>query len=258
MFAKSYPPLLAGTLLAAAWLSTTAAGRPQDHAGRTVAGQPFGVAEMSDLERTIRLDDIIGDAEDGLADNDVRVTASTAGPDVGSMVNLYWPSGDGPYPVLVYFREAGPGSNDVEHAGAARALATAAAAVVVSVGLATGGTDDDRPAPTQVQAQVQAQAYQAYRWALANAGGLGGDPHRVAVMGIGLAGPVAMAVATRAQAARLPPPYCLVLANTPTSIAAARTPARAPASPSPRFQDIAWSTGDARSARSTTKTYRAM
>lgn len=243
MFAKSCPSILVGTLLAAAWLSTIAAERSQDRVGRTdgeqalvdLAEQRVGVADMSCPERTHWLDGVDGDSGAGLADNDVRVTTSLAAPDAGSTVNLYWPAGEGPYLVLVYFREAGSGSGDAEQARAARVLAKSADAVVVSVGLTAGGTGDDSPA----SAQAQAQAYQAYRWALANASGLGGDPQRVAVLGVGMAGPVAVAVAVAARTLHGAPP-----------------PAQASASP--RFLDIAWPAGDARSARSTNKTYRTM
>lgn len=244
MFAKSYPPILSGTLLAAAWLSTTAAGRTHDQ-----AEQRFEVAEMADPGPASRLPG----AGAGLADNDVRIGASVAGSDAGPTVSLYWPAGEGPYPVLVYFRETGPEAGDTGHAEAARALAGCADAVVVSVSLPAGQASD--LGLSGGDSLAGSQAYQAYRWTLANADGLGGDPHRVAVTGVGMAGAVAMAVAAQAQDAQLPPPYYLVLADTPTPPEARPL---APASAKRQFQDIAWAAGDGRSARSTNKTYRAM
>lgn len=231
MFAKTSSFLGAGMLLAAAGLSTIAAGmRDRDPAPQQV-DNAFG----------------------GLPDSDVRIAASIAGPDAesASAVSLFWPAGPGQQgsspvvvPVIVYFREAGTARSDSEHAGTARALAKSADAVVVSVSLQADQTRD---------------GLAAYQWTLANAQGLGGDPRRVAVMGEGQAGAVAMAVAARARYAHLPPPYYLVLVNAPaTSVVIQPATAKLPPAADPHLQAIAWSAAIGRSARSTNKTYRAM
>lgn len=263
MFAKTASSILAGTLLTAVWLSTTASERRHDQAqqlqaiaGKTVVddgGRRYGLAEMTYRERLTRR---VDDAVDGLADNDVRVRATVAEPEPGSTVKLYWPAGQGPYSVVVYYREAGTANSDSEHAGAARALAKSADAVVVSVSLRTaaaGVTDVD------FRSGEDREAYGAYQWALANADSLGGDPRRVVVMGEGQAGPVAMAVAARAQRANVPAPYYLVLVNAPTSkVSVQATVATTQPATNPHFWDIAWSATAAGSARSTDKNYRAM
>lgn len=263
MFAKTSSSLLAGTLLAAVWLSTTAGERLHDQAQqlRDIAdkatvedgGRRYGLAEMSYQERPAqRVDDAVG----GLEDNDVRVSTATAETEPASTVKLYWPAGSAPYSVVVYYREAGSANSDSEHAGAARALAKSAGAVVVSVSLRTppaGVTDVD------FRSGDDGEAYGAYQWALANASSLGGDPRRVVVMGEGQAGPVAMAVAARAQQANVPAPYYLVLVNAPTSrVSVQPTAATVQPSADPQLRDIAWPATTGRSAISTDKNYRAM
>lgn len=260
MFAKTSSSLVAGILLAAGGLSTIAAepALPDRCPDRITASQPpvdddglrHGIAEMRYRDRPPQdIDRAVG----GLPDSDVRIAASTAEP--ASAVSLFWPEGPGQQdssprvvpvivPVIVYLRKAGSARSDREHAGAARALAKSAAAVVVSVSLQADQTGD---------------GLAAYQWALANASDLGGDPQRVAVMGEGGAGPVAMAVAADAQHAHLPPPYYLVLVNAPTtSVAIQPATARLQPAAGPHLQDIAWPAVRSRSARSTNKTYRAM
>ncbi len=267
MFAKTSSSILAGTLLAAVWLSTTAGERLHDQAQqlRAIAdrtavdanGQRYGLAEMTYQERsTQKVDDAVG----GLKDNDVRISATVAEPEPGSTVKLYWPAGQGPYSVVVYYREAGSASSDTEHAGAARALAKSADAVVVSVSLRTAaGTGSAGVTDVDFRSGEDREAYGAYQWALANADSLGGDPRRVVVMGEVLAGPVAMAVAARAQQASVPAPYYLVLVNAPTSdVSVRQAAATTPAATSSHLWDIAWPSAAAKSARSTDKNYRAM
>ncbi|WP_022976434.1 alpha/beta hydrolase fold domain-containing protein [Nevskia ramosa] len=263
MFAKTSSSILAGTLLAAVWLSTTAGERLHDQAQQLQAiadttivdadGHRYGLAAMSYEERATQgVDDAVG----SLKDNDVRIEAPVAEPAPGSTVKLYWPAGPGPYSVVVYYREAGSANSDTEHAGAARALAKSADAVVVSVSLRTaaaGVTDVD------FRSGDDREAYGAYQWALANADSLGGDPRRVVVMGEGLAGPVAMAVAARAQQANVPAPYYLVLVNAPTTNVSVQPAAATTASAtSSHLWDIALPAAAAESARSTDKNYRAM
>lgn len=245
MFAATSSSILAGTLMATAWLSTTAAERAPAPAARTT--------EMTYLEPLVVLDR----GEGGLVDSDVRITPIASKPDQAlepeATVKLFWPAGQGPYPVVVYFRDAGS-RGDADPAGAARALAKSTDAVVVSVSVDTA--DGSR------QVGNSQAADQAYRWALANAGSLGGDPRRVAVMGEGLAGAVAMTVAEHAQQAHLPPPYCLVLVNGAATV----MPALSVTTPGPRFQDISGPAAAGRaslipigaSARTTHKNYTAM
>lgn len=248
MFAATSSSILAGTLMATAWLSTTAAERAPVPAARTT--------EMTYLEPLAVLDR----GERGLVDSDVRIAPIAAKPDQAlepeATVKLFWPAGQGPYPVVVYFRDAGS-RGDADPAGAARALAKSTDAVVVSVSVDT----TDAAGGSRRVGNGHA-ADQAYRWALANAGSLGGDPRRVAVMGEGPAAAVAMTVAEHAQQAHLQPPYCLVLVNGPATV----IPAISAPAPGPRFQDISWPAAAGRaapipigsSARTTHKTYTAM
>ncbi len=271
MFAKTSSSILAGTLLAAIWLSTAAGERLHDQAQQLRAigdkatadttlvdgGRRYGLAEMTYQERaTKRVDDAVG----GLADNDVRVSAASADAEPASTVKLYWPAGPGPYSVVVYYREAGTANSDTAHAGAARALAKSADAVVVSVSLRTdSGARPAGVSDVDFRRGDDGEAYGAYQWALANADSLGGDPSRVVVMGEGLAGPAAMAVAARAQQANVPAPYYLVLVNAPTAKVSVQPVATTvPSWAGPHLWDIAWPATAGRSARSTDKNYRAM
>ncbi|MBA3596933.1 MAG: alpha/beta hydrolase [Methylibium sp.] len=114
-------------------------------------------------------------------------------------VRVYWPPGDGPHPVLLYFHGGGWVLGDLEQGdAAARALNNAARAIVVA--------PQYRQGPEHRFPSAHGDAWVAYRWTLANAASFGGDPARVAVGGEGAGGNLAASVAIRARDERAPLP----------------------------------------------------
>lgn len=114
-------------------------------------------------------------------------------------VRVYWPAGDGPHPVLVYFHAGGWVLGDLDlNDASARALSNAARAIVVA--------PHYRQGPEHRFPSAHDDAFAAYRWTLANAAGFGGDAKRVAVGGEGAGGNLAAATAIRARDMRIAPP----------------------------------------------------
>jgi len=109
---------------------------------------------------------------------------------------VYTPQGVGPFPVIVYFHGGGwvIADKEVYDAGA-RGLAREAGAVVLSV--------DYRQAPEHKFPAAWDDALAAYRWALANAASLQGDPARIALAGESAGGNLAVATAIAARDAGL-------------------------------------------------------
>lgn len=125
----------------------------------------------------------------GVTERDISIQGA-AGP---LHAKVFTPAGaQGPLPVIVYFHGGGwVIADSAVYAPSTRALAREARAVVVSV--------DYRRAP---EARFPAQhddAFAAYRWALANAASLGGDPARVALAGESAGGGLAVATAIAAR-----------------------------------------------------------
>ena len=112
---------------------------------------------------------------------------------------VYWPLGDGPFPVLVYFHGGGwvIGSPMV-YDSSARALVNLARVVVVSV--------DYRKGPEHKFPAAHDDAFAAYQWVVQNAAGISGDPKRVAVGGESAGGTLAVttAMAARDKRASMP------------------------------------------------------
>lgn len=122
----------------------------------------------------------------------------------GSMpARIYTPAGAGPFPVIVYYHGGGwvIANKDV-YDGGARGLAQQANAVVVSV--------DYRLAPEAKFPAQHDDALAAYRWALANAASINGDPARVALAGESAGGNLAVATAVAARDADLQRPTAVV------------------------------------------------
>lgn len=113
---------------------------------------------------------------------------------------IYTPDGArGPLPVIVYYHGGGwVVANSQVYDASTRALAREAGAVVVSV--------DYRLAPEAKFPAQHDDALAAYRWALANAGAIGGDPRRMALAGESAGGNLAVATAIAARDAGLPAP----------------------------------------------------
>lgn len=107
-------------------------------------------------------------------------------------IRIYWPEGDGPFPVVFYIHGGGWVIADLDtYDSSARALANAARAVVVSTHY--------RQAPEHAYPAAHDDAFAAYRWTLKNAASLEGDPARMAVAGESAGGNMAAVVSLRAR-----------------------------------------------------------
>jgi acetyl esterase len=111
------------------------------------------------------------------------------------LARVFTPSGDGPFPVLVYFHGGGwvIANLDVYEASC-RALCNAAECIVVSVAY--------RQAPEYKYPAATDDAYTALKWVMANARQLDGDPSRVAVGGESAGGNLATVACLKIRDAR--------------------------------------------------------
>lgn len=115
------------------------------------------------------------------------------------LLRVYTPAGSGPFPVVVYFHGGGFVIADLDTYDAApRGLANMAGAVVVSVAYRKA---PEHPFPAAVQ-----DAFAAYRWVVANAAAIGGDPRRIAVAGESAGGNLATVTAIQARDHGIRPP----------------------------------------------------
>ena len=107
-------------------------------------------------------------------------------------IRVYWPTEDGPLPVLVFYHGGGwvIGNLDTNDR-LCRMLSNKALAVVVSV--------DYRLAPEHRFPAAVDDSYAALEWVSRNAGRLKGDPSRIAVGGGSAGGNLAAAVALMAR-----------------------------------------------------------
>lgn len=116
---------------------------------------------------------------------------------------IYTPEGNGPFPVVVYFHGGGFVIADKDvYDGGARALSMNGKAVVISV--------DYRRAPEAKFPAQHDDAMAAYKWALANAGSIKGDPKRVALAGESAGGNLAVATGVGAVAAGIQKPSAII------------------------------------------------
>ncbi|MFK3972865.1 alpha/beta hydrolase [Pseudomonas sp. NPDC087358] len=112
---------------------------------------------------------------------------------------VYTPSGDGPFPVVLYFHGGGWVFADRKvYDGGARGIAKQANAVVVSV--------DYRLAPENKFPAAHDDALAAYRWLTTHASTVNGDPQRLALAGESAGGNLAVATAVAAHKAGLTAP----------------------------------------------------
>ncbi|WP_218668935.1 alpha/beta hydrolase [Variovorax sp. KK3] len=112
---------------------------------------------------------------------------------------VYTPEGAGPFPVVVYFHGGGWVIADRKvYDGGARGIAKQANAVVVSV--------DYRQAPEAKFPAAWDDALASYKWTLANASKLKGDPKKVALAGESAGGNLALATAIAARDAGVQQP----------------------------------------------------
>ncbi len=107
-------------------------------------------------------------------------------------VRIYTPDAQGALPALVFYHGGGWVLGDLEYSDlSCRMLANDVGCVVVSV--------DYRLAPEYKFPTPLNDCYDAFKWVVDNAGGLGVDPQRVAVGGDSAGGNLAAAVAIRAR-----------------------------------------------------------
>ena len=117
---------------------------------------------------------------------------SIPGPAGEIPVRIYWPEGEGPRPVLVYYHGGGWVVCSLDtHDGTCRSLCADARAIVVSV--------DYRMAPEAKFPAPLDDCYAATVWSHENAAALGGDPARFAIGGDSAGGNLAAAVALAAR-----------------------------------------------------------
>ena len=131
------------------------------------------------------------------------VDTTLPGPAGALPVRIYTPSGNGPFPMVVYFHGGGWVIADKNvYDGGARGLAKEANAVVVSV--------DYRLAPEAKFPAQHDDALATYKWALQNAASFNGDAKRVALAGESAGGNLAMATALAARDQKLTMPMHIV------------------------------------------------
>lgn len=129
---------------------------------------------------------------------------SIPGPGGSIPIRIYTPKGSGPSPVVLYIHGGGWVIADLDvYDASPRALANASGAVVVSTHY--------RQAPEHKFPAAHDDTYAAYRWVLANAASIQGDPKRVAVAGESAGGNMAAAIAIRARDDRVQAPVHQVL-----------------------------------------------
>ena len=140
-------------------------------------------------------------AMDVMKENNIPMpvfSVDTAGKDIpvsgGSIhLRIYTPkSGNGPFPVIVYYHGGGfvIANIDVYNASSAT-LADKVGAVVISVGY--------RLAPEHKFPIAHNDAYAAYQWAVKNAASIKGDPKKIAVAGESAGGNLAINTALKAR-----------------------------------------------------------
>jgi len=113
-------------------------------------------------------------------------------------VRIYTPSGNGPFPVLVFFHGGGWVICDLDtHDDICRSLTNQAACIVVSV--------DYRLAPEHKFPAAPEDCYAATRWVAGNAAQLNGDSSRVAVGGDSAGGNLAAVISQMARDQGGPP-----------------------------------------------------
>ncbi len=129
---------------------------------------------------------------------------SFEGPGGAVPIRIYTPAGNGPMPVVLYIHGGGWVIADLDTYDASpRAIANAAKAVVVSTHYRQG--------PEHKFPAAHEDTLAAYKWVLANAHQIGGDPMRVAVVGESAGGNMAANIAIAARDQNLQAPLHQVL-----------------------------------------------
>ena len=119
-------------------------------------------------------------------------------------IRIYTPKGSGPMPVILYIHGGGWVIANLDTYDASpRTLANGANAIVVSTHY--------RQAPEHPFPAAHEDTLAAYKWVLANATKLGGDPKRVALVGESAGGNMAADIAIAARDQKLQAPVAQVL-----------------------------------------------
>lgn len=125
------------------------------------------------------------------------------GPGGDLRARVYFPAGEGPFPIIVYFHGGGWVVADLRNYDAgARALVNQAEAIVVSV--------DYRQGPEDRFPAFHDDALATYVYAVENGGGWNGDTTRVALAGESAGGNLAVATAMAARDGALQAPVGIV------------------------------------------------
>ncbi len=134
----------------------------------------------------------------------MSVDRTIPGPAGALPVRIYTPkTGKGPWPVVVYYHGGGwVIANKEVYDGGARAISKLANAVVVSV--------DYRQGPEHKFPAAHEDALATYKWALANAASIKGDPKKIALAGESAGGGLALATAIVARDMKLQQPTSIV------------------------------------------------
>ena len=114
------------------------------------------------------------------------------GPQGTVPLHLYTPTGNGPFPMILYFHGGGfVIAQTADYDASPRALAEGAGAVVIAV--------DYHQAPEHKFPSAPNDAYAAYQWIRQHAADLNGDPRQIAVAGESAGGNLATVVCMMAR-----------------------------------------------------------
>lgn len=126
------------------------------------------------------------------------------GPGSEVPIRIYTPKGEGPFPVVLYIHGGGWVIADLDvYDSSPRALCTAANAIIISTHY--------RQAPEYPYPAAHEDTYAAYKWVMANAASLNGDPERVALVGESAGGNMAANISLRAKKENIALPVHQVL-----------------------------------------------
>ena len=167
---------------------------------------PRDVRRQPDLEAAARALLARADREGELAQNVETEDLAVSTPDGDMAIRLYRPqqAGDGPLPVILYFHDGGFVAGGIEQSQAVpRALARRTGAIVAVPAY--------RLAPEHHFPAAHDDSYAAWLWLVEEARSLGGDPARLALIGEGAGGNLAINVALQAHAERSIKPVHQVL-----------------------------------------------
>jgi acetyl esterase len=161
-----------------------------------LGGPPLEEMSVEDARQALEvLSAMEGIPETKAATEDRSIT----GPDGGGMrLRIYRPSGEGPFPVVVFFHGGGWTIGSIEtHDAVCHLISVNTPTIVVSV--------DYRLAPEHPFPAAVEDCFAATLWAHHHAAEIGGDPARVAVAGDSAGGNLAAVTAIRARDRGGPP-----------------------------------------------------